>query len=37
MKMKDRWHRYDKIDLGLDMDTNILNIKIFQYEDAYMN
>ena len=28
MKMKNRLHRYDKIDLGLDMGTNIVNIKI---------
>ena len=28
MKMKNRLHRYDKIDLGLDMGTNIENIKI---------
>ena len=25
--MKNRSQRYDKIDLGLDMDTNIVNIK----------
>ena len=28
MKMKNRLHRYDKIDLGLDMGTNQVNIKI---------
>ena len=25
-----------EIDLGLDMDTDIVNIKVFQYDDAYM-
>ena len=34
MKMKNRLHRYDKIDLGLDMGTNIENIKLSQYDDA---
>ena len=27
MKKKNRPHRYKQIDLGLDMDTNIVNIK----------
>ena len=27
MKMKNRWHEQDIIDLALDMDTNVVNIK----------
>ena len=27
LKMKNKSHKYDIVDLGLNMDTNILNIK----------
>ena len=33
MKMKNRSHRND---LGLDMNTNIVNVKVSQYDDAYV-
>ena len=34
--MKNRSHRCDITDQDLDMDTNIVNIKKCQYDDAYM-
>ena len=35
MKMKITSHRYDiKLDLDLDIDTNIVNRKVSQYDDA---
>ena len=36
IKMKNRSHRYDANDLDLDINTNIVNIKRVQYDDAYM-
>ena len=36
IKTKNRSHRYDKIDLGLDMDTNIVHKKLAQYNNAYI-
>ena len=37
IKMKNRSHRYDINRLGLDMDTHVVNIKVSQYDDAYMH
>ena len=35
--MKNTSHKYNtKRDLDLDMDTNIINIKKYQYDDAYV-
>ena len=35
MKMKITSHRYDiKLDLDLDIDTNIVNCKVSQYDDV---
>ena len=36
MKMKNRSHRYGKIGLGLDMETNVVNKKVSQYNNAYI-
>ena len=36
MKIKNRSHRYDKkLDLGLDMGTNVVNRKVSQCDNAY--
>ena len=36
IKTKNRSHRYGKIELGLDMDTNIVHKKVAQYNNAYI-
>ena len=37
IKMKNRWHKYDIIDQGLDTDTNIVNIKsVSVFFDIYL-
>ena len=37
MKMKNRWHEQDIIDLALDMDTNVVNIKPFSVWWCYIH
>ena len=37
LKIKSRSHRSIKVDLGQDMDINMLNIKcVYMYRDGYM-